>query len=99
MGVIKDFFKKVVGAIPGAKHVVNLVPGVCVECDPHAEAADTAGVHYNHAKITHKQAVRKMAEYGMSANYNIHDKKWIVKYERQLSVSDSFREAVEAIKV
>lgn len=99
MGVIKDFFKKVVGAIPGAKHVVNLVPGVCVECDPHAEAADTTGVHYNHARITHKQAVRKMAEYGMSANYNIYDKRWVVKYNTQVEVSESFREAVEAIKV
>ena len=89
MGVIKDFFKK----------MVNRVPGVCVECDPHSELADTTGVHYNHAKITHKEAVRKMAEYGMTAKHNIHDKKWVVTYNQQMSVSESFREAVEAIKV
>ena len=67
--------------------------------DPYTDIASTAGVQYNHARITHKQAVRKMAEYGMSAKYNIHDKKWVVEYNRQMSVSDSFREAVEAIKV
>ena len=89
MGVIKDFFKK----------MVNRVPGVCVECDPHADAADTTGVHYNHARITHKEAVRKMAEYGMSAHYNIYDKRWVVKHGTQVEVSESFREAVEAIKV
>jgi hypothetical protein len=67
--------------------------------DPYADIASIDGVHYNHAKITHKQAVRKMAEYGMSAKYNIHDKKWVVEYNRQMEVSESFREAVEAIKV
>jgi len=69
------------------------------ETDPYTDIASTDGVHYNHAKITHKQAVRKMAEYGMSAKYNIHDKKWVVEYNRQMEVSESFREAVEAIKV
>jgi hypothetical protein len=89
VGFFKDLFKR----------VVNRVPGVCVECDPYEELASTKGVHYNHAKITHKEAVRKMAEYGMSAQYNIYDKRWVVKYGTQVEVSESFREAVEAIKV
>ena len=99
MGVVKDFFKKVVGAIPGAKQVVNLVPGVCVDCDPHAEIVDTVGVHYSTAKLTHKEATRRMKEYGMSAHYNINAGTWTVKYGERKSIDESFRVAVQKIKV
>jgi hypothetical protein len=69
------------------------------ETDPYAELASTTGVHYNSAKLTHKEATRKMREYGMSAHYNLHNQTWTVKYGERTSIDESFRVAVQKIKV
>jgi len=69
------------------------------DCDPHEVCCDTKNVKYSKARITHKEAVRLMAQYGMSA---VHDPKkglWTIKYLDQQVTSDSFREAVQDIKV
>ena len=98
------FFKRLFAII--ARFVRNLfklfanqIPGVCIECDPHEICCDTKNVRYSRARITHKEAVRLMAQYGMSA---VHDPKkglWTIKYFDQSVTSDSFREAVQDIKV
>jgi hypothetical protein len=67
--------------------------------DPYADIASIDGVHYNHAKITHKEATRKMREYGMSAYYNVSSQVWVVKHNNQTSTDESFRVAVQNIKV
>ena len=69
------------------------------ETDPYVDLASTNGVHYNHAKLTHKEATRRMKEYGMSAHYNINAGTWTVKYGERKSIDESFRVAVQKIKV
>jgi len=93
LGIIVKFFKDLF------KLFANQIPGVCIECDPHEICCDTTDVRYSKARITHKEAIRIMAQYGMSA---VHDPKkglWTIKYLDQQVTSDSFREAVQDIKV
>ena len=89
MGFFKDFFAT-------AKRVF---PKASVEVDQHVVSIDVTGVHYSKAKLTHKEATRKMKEYGMSAQYNVHEEKWTVRHGTQTSVDESFRVAVQNIKV
>ena len=80
--------------------VVNFLnPSTDKVDDPYADIASTEGVHYNSAKLTHKEATRKMREYGMSAHYNLHNQTWTVKYGERTSIDESFRVAVQNIKV
>jgi len=81
------------------KLFANQIPGVCIECDEHEVCCDTSNVRYSKAHITHKEAVRKMAQYGMSAVYDPKKGLWTIKYLDQQVISDSFREAVQDIKV
>jgi hypothetical protein len=89
VGIVKNFFNK-------AK---NLLPSATFQVDQHVTTVDITGVHYSQAKITHKEATRRMKQYGMSAQYNIHEEKWTVKYADQTSTDESFRVAVQNIKV
>ena len=89
MGFFKDFFAT-------AKRVF---PKASVEVDQHVVSIDVTGVHYSKAKLTHKEATRKMKEYGMSAYYNVSSQVWVVKHNNQTSTDESFRVAVQNIKV
>ena len=81
------------------KLFANQIPGVNLECDEHEICCQTKNVRYSKAHITHKEAVKLMAKYGMSAAHDPKKGLWTIKYLDQQITSDSFREAVQDIKV